>query len=120
MCESWYVSESGHIWCNMQFQEKSAATMSDGSGSESQISSLHYGSFQNSLATLTPEAKDKPAISPRSTYVAVAVLCYVNLVNYIERYTIAGTQWGFFVCLFVLFFWGGEYMQHECFMCFPI
>ncbi|CAF98541.1 unnamed protein product, partial [Tetraodon nigroviridis] len=29
-------------------------------------------------------------ISPRSAYVAIAVLCYVNLVNYIERYTIAG------------------------------
>lgn len=84
-----------------------ATTMSDGSESPSQISSLQYGSFQNSLATLTPEAEDKPAISPRSTYVAVAVLCYVNLVNYIERYTIAGTWWGFFFCLFLPFFGEG-------------
>uniref|UniRef100_A0A674N5A1 SPNS lysolipid transporter 3, sphingosine-1-phosphate (putative) n=1 Tax=Takifugu rubripes TaxID=31033 RepID=A0A674N5A1_TAKRU len=31
-------------------------------------------------------------------------LCYVNLVNYIERYTIAGTCWGlvFFICSFLL------------------
>lgn len=71
--------------------EESVTTMSDGPESQSQISSLHYGSFQNSLATLTSEAEDKPAISPRSAYVAIAVLCYVNLVNYLERYTIAGT-----------------------------
>lgn len=64
--------------------------MSEASGSQAQmsLSGLHYGSFQNSLAALTPEADDKPA---RSAYVAVAALCYVNLVNYIERYTIAGT-----------------------------
>lgn len=81
--------------------EETATTMSDGSGSRSQISSLRYGSFQNSLATLTPEAEDRPAISPRSAYVAIAVLCYVNLVNYIERYTIAG------MCFFVCFLGGG-------------
>lgn len=74
------------------------AAMSDGPVSPSQMSScsLHYGSFQNSLATLTPEAEGKPASSPRSAYVAVAVLCYVNLVNYIERYTIAGSSCLFF------------------------
>lgn len=70
--------------------EESAATMSEASGSQAptSLSGLRYGSFQNSLAALTPEPDDKPA---RSAYVAVAVLCYVNLVNYIERYTIAGT-----------------------------
>lgn len=79
------------------------AAMSDGSVSQSQMRSsrLHYGSFQNSLATLTPEAEDKPALSPRSACVAVAVLCYVNLVNYIERYTIAGPSCFFFICLFL-------------------
>lgn len=95
------------------------AAMSDGSVSRSQMSSssLRYGSFQNSLATLTPEAEDKPALSPRSAYVAVAVLCYVNLVNYIERYTIAGPSCFFFICLFL---WGRKVglMQHESFMCF--
>lgn len=88
--------------------------MSDDSGSQSQIGSLQYGSLQNSLATLTPEAQDKPAISPRSTYAAVAVLCYVNLVNYIERYTIAGTQSFFsFVCLF----WGGTCNMNASCVC---
>lgn len=65
--------------------------MADGTGSQMSLGSLHYGSFQSSRATLTPET-DKPAISPRRAYVAIAVLCYVNLVNYIERYTIAGTR----------------------------
>ncbi|GAA6218438.1 protein spinster homolog 3-like [Lates japonicus] len=53
-------------------------------------SGLHYGSFVNSLASLTPDAKEKPAISPRQAHIAVAVLCYINLLNYMERYTIAG------------------------------
>ncbi|XP_031166925.1 protein spinster homolog 3 [Sander lucioperca] len=55
-------------------------------------SGIHYGSFVNSLSSLTPKAeeKEKPAISPRRAYIAVAVLCYVNLLNYTERYTIAG------------------------------
>ncbi|XP_029303877.1 protein spinster homolog 3 [Cottoperca gobio] len=55
-------------------------------------SGLPYGSFMNSLSSLTPKAeeKEKPAISQRSAYIAVAVLCYVNLLNYVERYTIAG------------------------------
>ncbi|XP_059208097.1 protein spinster homolog 3-like [Centropristis striata] len=62
-------------------------TWSVGSGS-----GLHYGSFVNSLSSLTPkeEEKEKPAISPRRAYIAVAVLCYINLLNYMERYTIAG------------------------------
>ncbi|XP_070699994.1 protein spinster homolog 3 [Pempheris klunzingeri] len=53
-------------------------------------SGLHYGSFVNSLSSLTPQAVDEPAISPRRAYLAVAVLCYINLLNYMERYTIAG------------------------------
>lgn len=53
-------------------------------------SGLHYGSFVNSLSSLTPQVVDKPAISPRRSYIAVAVLCYVNLINFMERYTIAG------------------------------
>lgn len=78
--------------------------MTDGPGSQSPIGSFHYGSCQNSLERLTPQAEDKPPISPCSAYVAIVVLCYVNLVNYVERYTIAGI-W----CLFCLwaFFWEG-------------
>ncbi|KAM8899177.1 protein spinster homolog 3 isoform 2-T2 [Spinachia spinachia] len=55
-------------------------------------SSLRYGAFVNSLSSLTPRAeeKEKVTISPRRAYVAVAVLCYINLLNYSERYTIAG------------------------------
>lgn len=74
------------------FREESVITMSDGPVSQAQMSldSPHYGSLQNSRAALAPEAQQQRAASPRSTYAAVAVLCYVNLVNYIERYTIAG------------------------------
>ncbi|XP_010766697.1 protein spinster homolog 3-like, partial [Notothenia coriiceps] len=55
-------------------------------------SGLHYGSFVNSLSSLTPKAEqtEEPAISQRRSYIAVAVLCYINLLNYTERYTIAG------------------------------
>lgn len=53
-------------------------------------SGLHYGSFVNSLSTLTPQPPEKPAISPRRAYIAVAVLCYINLINYMERFTLAG------------------------------
>lgn len=52
--------------------------------------SLQYGSLVNSLASLTPAAAEQTAVSPRSAYTAVAVLCYINLLNYMERYTIAG------------------------------
>ncbi|KAM9846835.1 protein spinster homolog 3 [Aulostomus maculatus] len=54
------------------------------------ISGLHYGSFINSLSSLTPRPVETPAISKTRAYVAVAVLCYINLLNYMERYTIAG------------------------------
>uniref|UniRef100_A0A3Q3W6P1 Major facilitator superfamily (MFS) profile domain-containing protein n=1 Tax=Mola mola TaxID=94237 RepID=A0A3Q3W6P1_MOLML len=63
----------------------------------SSSSALHYGSFENSLSSLTPQATEKPAVSPRRAYIAVAVLCYVNLINYMERYTIA-----VFICSFLL------------------
>lgn len=55
-------------------------------------SGLPYGSFANSLSSLTPKAEEteEPAISQRRSYIAVAVLCYINLLNYTERYTIAG------------------------------
>ncbi len=29
-------------------------------------------------------------ISQKRSYIAVAVLCYINLLNYMDRYTIAG------------------------------
>ncbi|XP_063750873.1 protein spinster homolog 3 isoform X2 [Eleginops maclovinus] len=62
-------------------------------------SGLHYGSFVNSLSSLTPktEETEEPAISQRRSYVAIAVLCYINLLNYTERYTIA-----VFICSFLL------------------
>ncbi|XP_033954130.1 protein spinster homolog 3 [Pseudochaenichthys georgianus] len=55
-------------------------------------SGLPYGYFANSLSSLTPKAEEteEPAISQRRSYIAVAVLCYINLLNYTERYTIAG------------------------------
>lgn len=52
----------------------------------------HYGSFANSLASLTSRAAERPPSSPKRAYLAVAVLCYINLLNYTERYTIAGSM----------------------------
>lgn len=51
---------------------------------------LRYGSLVNSVSSLAPTEADKAAISPTRAYIAVAVLCYINLLNYMERYTIAG------------------------------
>lgn len=39
--------------------------------------------------TFTTNVNDSK-LSRRRSYVAVAVLCYVNLLNYMDRYTIAG------------------------------
>ncbi|XP_027887786.1 protein spinster homolog 3 [Xiphophorus couchianus] len=53
-------------------------------------SGLRYGALVNSVSSLATLPSDKPPISKRRAYVAIAVLCYVNLLNYMERYTIAG------------------------------
>lgn len=53
-------------------------------------SGFQYGSFVNSLSSLTPKESEKPPVSPRRANIAIAVLCYINLINYMERYTIAG------------------------------
>lgn len=50
--------------------------------------SFRYGSFVNSASSL--ERIGPPVVSPARGYVAIAVLCYVNLLNYMERYTVAG------------------------------
>ncbi|XP_034539185.1 protein spinster homolog 3 [Notolabrus celidotus] len=68
-------------------QDKPRPRWSRGSGSGS---GLHYGSFVNSLSSLTPKVPDNQPISPGRAKIAVAVLCYINLLNYMERYTIAG------------------------------
>ncbi|KAM4544782.1 protein spinster homolog 3 isoform 1-T3 [Odontesthes bonariensis] len=58
--------------------------------SVSSSSGLHYGTLVNSVSSLAPIAAEKPAIPTKRAYIAIAVLCYVNLLNYMERYTIAG------------------------------
>lgn len=50
--------------------------------------SFRYGSFVDSTSSL--ERIGPPVISPGRGYVAIAVLCYLNLLNYMERYTVAG------------------------------
>lgn len=81
----------------------SAADLQDGPASRSSSPELHlhYGSFKNSLASLTSRAQEdgdeggvegsSPSPRCQSSYVAVAVLCYINLLNYMERYIIAGS-----------------------------
>ncbi|KAJ8343038.1 hypothetical protein SKAU_G00329660 [Synaphobranchus kaupii] len=53
-------------------------------------SAPQYGSIsenQTKDETISPQTT---VLSPRRSYIAVAVLCYVNLLNYMDRYTIAG------------------------------
>lgn len=50
--------------------------------------SFRYGSFVDSTDSLDRERP--PVVSPARGYVAIAVLCYINLLNYMERYTLAG------------------------------
>ncbi|CAG5876584.1 protein spinster homolog 3 isoform 1-T3 [Menidia menidia] len=53
-------------------------------------SGLRYGTLANSVSSIAPSASEKPTITPTRAYIAIAVLCYINLLNYMERYTIAG------------------------------
>ncbi|XP_020785850.2 protein spinster homolog 3 [Boleophthalmus pectinirostris] len=50
--------------------------------------SFRYGSFVESTGSL--DRVGSSPVSPARGYVAVAVLCYINLLNYMERYTLAG------------------------------
>ncbi|XP_051980969.1 protein spinster homolog 3-like [Xyrauchen texanus] len=50
--------------------------------------SVRYGSFSSELPD--GDTIQTTSISPRRSYIAVAVLCYINLLNYMDRYTIAG------------------------------
>ncbi|XP_060911862.1 protein spinster homolog 3 isoform X2 [Labrus mixtus] len=68
--------------------EVSVSTPQDRGWTPDSGEGLHYGSFANSLASLTHQAPER--ITPRQAKIAVAVLCYINLINYMERYTIAG------------------------------
>uniref|UniRef100_A0A0E9RV41 Major facilitator superfamily (MFS) profile domain-containing protein n=1 Tax=Anguilla anguilla TaxID=7936 RepID=A0A0E9RV41_ANGAN len=68
-------------------------TLQDGDNARlnSRISSTpQYGSISENQ-TKDETTSVKMAIpSPERSYIAVAVLCYVNLLNYMDRYTIAG------------------------------
>lgn len=52
----------------------------------------HYGSIASKPEENQPFTTNINDIMPshRRSCVAVAVLCYVNLLNYVDRYTIAG------------------------------
>ncbi|XP_066513821.1 protein spinster homolog 3 [Hoplias malabaricus] len=52
--------------------------------------SYRYGSICSEPEDSMLSSAESNNISPRKAYVAVAVLCYVNLLNYMDRYTIAG------------------------------
>ncbi|XP_062844686.1 protein spinster homolog 3 [Trichomycterus rosablanca] len=54
------------------------------------IKSQCYGSISDEPTENQSSSTNTSVVSPRSSYVAVAVLCYVNLLNYMDRYTIAG------------------------------
>ncbi|CDQ83826.1 unnamed protein product [Oncorhynchus mykiss] len=58
--------------------------------SVSNETSTRYGSIADSLPTDEPSTAEITVLSPRRSYITVAVLCYVNLINYMDRYTIAG------------------------------
>ncbi|KAL7838185.1 hypothetical protein AOLI_G00265890 [Acnodon oligacanthus] len=57
------------------------------------LSSCMSGSYRYGSIASEPEdniLSSAETISPKRAYIAVAVLCYVNLLNYMDRYTIAG------------------------------
>uniref|UniRef100_A0A8C7HZG2 SPNS lysolipid transporter 3, sphingosine-1-phosphate (putative) n=1 Tax=Oncorhynchus kisutch TaxID=8019 RepID=A0A8C7HZG2_ONCKI len=58
--------------------------------SVSNETSTRYGSIADSLPTDEPSTAETTVLSSRRSYITVAVLCYVNLINYMDRYTIAG------------------------------
>lgn len=75
---------------------------------------LQYGALVNSVTSLTTPESQNPPISNRQAYVTMAVLCYINLLNYMERYTIAGWYELFIARLFklVLFFITSRVLSH--------
>lgn len=52
--------------------------------------SLRYGSISCEFPDGDASSTQPTGISRRRSYVVVAVLCYINLLNYMDRYTIAG------------------------------
>uniref|UniRef100_W5L8S9 SPNS lysolipid transporter 3, sphingosine-1-phosphate (putative) n=1 Tax=Astyanax mexicanus TaxID=7994 RepID=W5L8S9_ASTMX len=52
--------------------------------------SHRYGSIASQSDDSVSSAAEINIISSKRAYVAIAVLCYVNLLNYMDRYTIAG------------------------------
>ncbi|KAI2664678.1 hypothetical protein H4Q32_002939 [Labeo rohita] len=51
---------------------------------------IPYGSMSSEQPDSDASSMPPTSISKKRAYVAVAVLCYVNLLNYMDRYTIAG------------------------------
>lgn len=49
----------------------------------------HYGTIADGQVDSSTRTT---GISQRRAYIAVAILCYVNLLNYMDRYTIAGKE----------------------------
>uniref|UniRef100_A0AAY5EZS5 Major facilitator superfamily (MFS) profile domain-containing protein n=1 Tax=Electrophorus electricus TaxID=8005 RepID=A0AAY5EZS5_ELEEL len=65
-------------------------------------SSQKYGSVSHETAEGDIPSADAGIKSSKRAYVAVAVLCYVNLLNYMDRYTIAGDEaWESWLFLFL-------------------
>uniref|UniRef100_A0A674ARG0 SPNS lysolipid transporter 3, sphingosine-1-phosphate (putative) n=1 Tax=Salmo trutta TaxID=8032 RepID=A0A674ARG0_SALTR len=95
------VSPSSYVTFLVQISglgamETNGSVMSLPDGEKTRLSSVsnetstRYGSVADSLPTDEPSTVETTVLSPRRSYITVAVLCYVNLINYMDRYTIAG------------------------------
>lgn len=95
------VSPSSYVTFLVQISglgamETNGSVMSLPDGEKTRLSSVsnetstRYGSIADSLPTDEPSTVETTVLSPRRSYITVAVLCYVNLINYMDRYTIAG------------------------------
>ncbi|XP_056100609.1 protein spinster homolog 3 isoform X1 [Rhinichthys klamathensis goyatoka] len=51
---------------------------------------VRYGSMSSEQPDSDTSSVQTTPISQRRSYITVAVLCYINLLNYMDRYTIAG------------------------------
>ncbi|KAJ7997338.1 hypothetical protein DPEC_G00227950 [Dallia pectoralis] len=71
--------------------DKNGQAKSRREGENSNLSSAttRYGCIPDSISSPDPE-ETTTVISPERAYLTVAILCYVNLINYMDRYTIAG------------------------------
>lgn len=80
----------------LPFHPPPAAVMSDAPADTTPFFSdenEEEGPTNNGAVPSSPEEEESPSgVSDRRAKLTVAVLCFVNLLNYMDRFTVAGNQ----------------------------